>query len=62
MENLADRMEYAQLLHDGGELPYRKNIVQTNLDITADAPGTVTFTLPVKPPDDLVPVIEIFLH
>ena len=61
LENLADRIEYAQLLHDGSELSFRKNYRQTGLFAAKAAEGAVTITLPMPPPPDEIPVVEIFL-
>ncbi len=61
MENLGGRIRYAQLLHDGSEIPYRVGVVQADLGATKAVEGAVTFTLPIVQPDDIVPVLEIFL-
>ena len=62
MENIADRIDYCQFLHDGSEILYsvgkRHN---TCGDVTAAGENTVYFKLPVIKPDVLVPVIEIKL-
>ena len=50
MENIADRIDYAQFLHDGSEIRYRKN-----------QSGTVSFLIPSIKPNETVPVIEVFL-
>ena len=50
MQNLADRVEYAQFLHDGSEI------------LTYDSDdGDTNFLLPVVAPDIISPVIEVFL-
>lgn len=49
-ENLAERIDYAQFLHDGSEIRYRPN-----------GDGSVNFIIPGIKPDVVVPVIEIFL-
>jgi len=48
---LAQRIEYAQLLHDASEIRY---------DVGADR-QTVTFNVPVVKPNVTVPVIEVYL-
>jgi len=51
VENLAGRVTYAQLLHDGSEIRFDEEPEK----------GTVSFRLPVAEPDMLVNVIEVFL-
>jgi alpha-L-fucosidase len=52
LPGLASRVEYAQLLHDGSEVP-----------MTADGPaGTLTLHLPTIAPPVEVPVVELFLR
>ena len=55
MPCLADKVEYAQFLHDASEVKYNSStgfICHTMEN---------TFLLPTKKPDSLVPVIEVFL-
>ena len=63
MDNLADKIEYAQFLHDGSEVLFTTKKAYMN-DGNTEATGkenTIIFQLPtVKPPVE-VPVIEIFL-
>ena len=61
LENLADRIEYAQIMHDGSELSFRKNYSQSGLFTAKTVEGAVTITLPMPPPSDEIPVVEIFL-
>ena len=67
MDNLADQIDYAQFLHDGSEVLYQTETVPMKLeagsenDMGAADPKRVRFTLPVVKPNQLVPVIEIFL-
>ena len=49
-DNLADKIDYAQFLHDGSELMY---------DCGTD--NSVTFKLPALKPNIIDPVIEVFL-
>jgi len=54
LPELADKVEYAQLLHDASELqilPPKEGAVS----------GALTLDLPVRQPDAVVPVIELFL-
>lgn len=50
VENLGDKIEYAQFLNDGSEILYKLN-----------DDNSVTFNLPIIPTQKIVPVIEIFL-
>ncbi len=61
LDDLADRIEYAQLMHDGSELAFRKNCRQTGHFTAKAVEGAVTVTLPMPPPPDEIPVVEIFL-
>ena len=63
LANLAERIEYAQLLHDGSEIQiglgkwYEEQFAsQSQLP-----KSTATLTLPTQRPDVTVPVIELFL-
>ncbi|MFW6155399.1 MAG: alpha-L-fucosidase [Planctomycetota bacterium] len=60
LNGFAGRVKYAQLLHDGSEVLFglsREATVQ-RVDMGTD---TVTLRLPVRKPDVVVPVIELFL-
>ena len=62
---LADKVEYAQFLHDGSELFFttKKNIPEVahvNLSAAIEE-NSLRVTLPVVRPDVTVPVIEFFL-
>jgi alpha-L-fucosidase len=61
LDDLADRIEYAQLMHDGSELSFRTNYRQTGQFTAKAVEGAVTITLPMPPPPDEIPVVEIFL-
>ncbi len=67
MDNLADKIEYAQFLHDASEIRFRIDGAPVNVaagsyhDAEAVIPRRVHFKLPVVKPDQTVPVIEIFL-
>jgi alpha-L-fucosidase len=64
LEELADRVEYAQLLHDASEvkmLTVDPNQVAQNTTMGGVPPGTLTLELPVQKPPGDVPVVELFL-
>ena len=67
MDNIADRIDYVQFLHDASEIIYQRDSAPSKTeagsyaDTAASDAGRVRFTLPVIKPDHLVPVIEIFL-
>lgn len=64
MEDMADKVDYAQFLHDGSEILYRKKkkpaqgklYYENSYDETS-----LLFALPEVKPDVIVPVIELFL-
>ena len=61
LDALAGRVEYAQLLNDASEVPFRASSLRGGrLDdgLGADA---LTLALPVRKPDATVPVVELFL-
>ena len=65
-EGLADRIEYAQFLHDGSEIIYKTDIPsslnhpQGGNTVAADGRPLV-FHIPEHQPACRIPVIEIFL-
>ncbi|MDC4233840.1 alpha-L-fucosidase [Actinomyces sp. B33] len=64
LPDLAGRVRFARLLNDGSELPMSvlppdKEALST--DLGGQPEGTLTLTLPVRRPDALVPVIELYL-
>ncbi|MBQ7294510.1 MAG: alpha-L-fucosidase [Clostridia bacterium] len=62
VENLADKIEYVQFLHDDSEIQYSVGIRHgTAGDVVSTDSKTVFFKLPVVKPDVVVPVVEIFL-
>ncbi|MBQ8858322.1 MAG: alpha-L-fucosidase [Clostridia bacterium] len=64
MNNLADKIAYAQFLHDGSEVLYTvgKSSVGVGDRVgLGDAENAVFFKLPPVKPHCLVPVIEVFL-
>lgn len=60
LSDLADKIEYAQLLNDASEIKFQR--IENSHDMASETPkGAVTLCLPeVKPPVQ-VPVIELFL-
>ena len=58
---LADRIDYAQFLHDGSEVLYDLGKVQHFSESTSAQEGLVAFRLPPVKPNVTVPVIEVFL-
>lgn len=62
IENLADKIDYAQFLHDGSEVIYITDFVGFN-KLSDDNPhkNSVGFKIPPVKPDTIVPVIEVFL-
>lgn len=64
LPGLAGRVKYAQLLHDASEVRWREYAgveTDSNVGLKGIPQGTVTLELPVQRPDELVPVVEIFL-
>lgn len=64
LPDLAGRVEFARLLHDGSEILFREIPAdQAHFNLTPAGPpvGTLTLTLPVQRPDVAVPVIELVL-
>lgn len=62
MKNIGEKIEYAQFLHDAGEIQYTVGKpAWTAGDGPAVMEDTTFFKLPVVKPDVLVPVIEVFL-
>ena len=64
LDNLAGRVEYAQLLNDASEIPMQVVDPAQQAQNTAMGgltAGTLTLELPVQRPPVAVPVIELFL-
>jgi len=65
LPGLAGRVRYAQLLDDGSEVPF--SVLDTappayaNLALPPQPPGTLTLSLPIRRPEVLLPVVELFL-
>ena len=64
MENMADKVDYAQFLHDGSEILYKTMAKRPAGVLTKYGEYEQTsliFSLPEVKPDVTVPVIEVFL-
>lgn len=63
LEDMADRVEYAQLLHDASEVRMLRSVPEESYGAMNPArrETLLTLELPVKKPDVTVPVIELFL-
>lgn len=61
LENLADRVEYAQFLHDASEIQIGTSQWYESQMSGQSAKTTLTLTLPIIRPNVTVPVIELFL-
>jgi alpha-L-fucosidase len=62
IDGLGDRLRYAQLLHDASEIRWQTSDVKVANHTDVPTPsGAITLELPVKKPDVVVPVIELFL-
>ncbi len=65
LPGLAGRIKYAQFLHDASEIHFREvteDEVHHNTSLKGIPDGTVTLELPIQRPNQLVPVVEIFLN
>ncbi|MBQ8393300.1 MAG: alpha-L-fucosidase [Clostridia bacterium] len=60
-ENLGDKIDYAQFLHDGSEILYSVGSVDHFSEARSAKEGLVAFKIPAVQPNTLVPVIEVFL-
>jgi len=58
LDGMAGRVEYAQLLHDASEIGF---LDAGDVEYQGLGAGTLTLELPVRKPDVLVPVVELFL-
>ena len=59
---MADKIDYAQFLHDGSEIIFYGNISQMVAPLFVGEPeDTIVMDVPVLKPNTVVPVIEIFL-
>jgi alpha-L-fucosidase len=61
LPGLAGKVEYAQLLNDASEVPFKESGTKTDWSEQVLKPGSVLLNLPVEKPRVTVPVVEIFL-
>ncbi|HEY3289991.1 MAG TPA: alpha-L-fucosidase [Anaerolineae bacterium] len=63
LDGLADKIAYAQLLHDGSEITVKSALRDYDYEAVAQSISTDTavLELPVRKPDVVVPVVEIIL-
>ncbi len=66
LDGLAGKVEYAQFLHDGSEIAlatsHERPEATTFLDPARRLGDTLVLKLPVRKPDVVVPVVELFLR
>jgi len=58
LDGLAGRVEYAQFLHDASEIRFGASADAEHRGLASD---TLTLEIPVRKPDVVVPVVELFL-
>ena len=58
---LADKIDYAQFLHDGSEVLYTLGSVDHFSEARTESADLVAFKIPIVKPNTIVPVIEVFL-
>lgn len=61
MHGFADKVEYAQFLHDGSELLFTEKCSEHFSEARTEADDLLVINIPVIQPNVLVPVIELFL-
>jgi alpha-L-fucosidase len=61
VENLADKIDYAQFLHDGSEIKYSIGAPAYHSDGLTESKNAIFLNLPEVKPDVVVPVIELLL-
>ena len=58
---LADKIDYAQFLHDGSEVLYTVGSIDHFSEARTQSADLVAFKIPIVKPNTIVPVIEVFL-
>ena len=58
---LADKIDYAQFLHDGSEVLYTIGSIDHFSEARTQSADLVAFKIPIVKPNTIVPVIEVFL-
>ena len=63
LDGMAGKVEYAQLLHDASEVPVKSVLRDYDYEAVVQyiPENTAVLELPVKKPDVVVPVVELFL-
>jgi len=63
LDQMADRVEYAQLLNDASEVKMLRSVPEAEYGSMTEvrAADTLTLELPIKMPNATVPVVELFL-
>jgi alpha-L-fucosidase len=63
LEDMADKVEYAQLLNDASEIKLLSSVAEASFGAMKEQRerNLLTFEIPVKKPNVTVPVIELFL-
>jgi alpha-L-fucosidase len=64
LAGLAEKVDFARFLHDGSEverLEIDPSQRATTVQMGGMPAGTLTLVLPVRPPDVVLPVVELFL-
>ena len=61
LPGLEGKVEYAQLLNDASEIPFREAREGSAPHEEALKPGSIVLTLPVVKPNVVIPVIELYL-
>ncbi|MDR3708881.1 MAG: alpha-L-fucosidase [Capsulimonadaceae bacterium] len=63
LDNIGDKIEYAQLLNDASEIKILRSVPEAAYGSMVEerSAATITLEIPVKKPDVTAPVIELFL-
>jgi alpha-L-fucosidase len=61
LDGLAGKVKYARLLHDASEIKFAK-VQEHQMGMMGTNPDTLILDLPVRKPEVVVPVIELFLN
>ncbi|MHC1695081.1 MAG: alpha-L-fucosidase [Eubacteriales bacterium] len=61
LEDIADKVEYMQFLHDGSEIKFHQNVEGHHHVTDRPSANQLVIELPQVKPDTEVPVVEIFL-
>ncbi len=61
LDGLGGKVEYAQLLNDASEIHFHQPQPHEQHDFAGKTADTLTLRLPIRRPDVIVPVVELFL-